>query len=394
MTAVNDDKTKEEYRMLRRIAVLVIAFALVAIGFIAGTSVVSLFANAQTVTLLPVQQQALPDLSALTQAEQQVAQVYQRVSPSVVSITVFTDFGGGGGSGFVIDQQGHIVTNFHVVDQAVTEGIIVNFLDGTIVPAEIIGLDPDSDLAVIKVDLPAERLQPVPFGSSDELVVGQTVLAIGSPFGEEWTLTSGIVSALERTISGLNQFENEQGQVGNYSIGSVIQTDAAINPGNSGGPLLNLNGEVVGVNAQIRTETGANTGIGFAIPSLLVQRVAAELIAEGEVEYSLIGIVGGDISLGVIENLGLPNNQRGFVIDQVVPNGPAEQAGLRNARRSDTRGIVEADIVTAINGEPLNNIDDLIAYLALNTQPGDEVTLTVLRGGETIQLSVTLGTRG
>jgi S1-C subfamily serine protease len=379
--------------MLRRLAVLLVALALVAAGFIAGTSVVSIFANEQaSVNLLPVQQQAAPDLTALSDSERSVAEVYQRVAPSVVSINVFTDLGAGGGSGFVIDQQGHIVTNFHVVDQAQTDGIVVKFFDGTIVPAEVIGLDPDSDLAVIKVDLPAERLQPITFGNSQDLIVGQTVLAIGSPFGEEWTLTSGIVSALERTIRGLNQFESEQG-FSSYSIGSVIQTDAAINPGNSGGPLLNLRGEVVGVNAQIRTETGASTGIGFAIPSVLAQRVAQELIADGDVDYSLIGIQGEDITLGAIEALGLANNQRGFVVSRVVPGGPAAQAGLRDARVTETRELINADIVTAINGEPLDNIDDLISYLALNTQPGDNVILTVLRDGQTIEIPVTLGER-
>jgi S1-C subfamily serine protease len=380
--------------MLRRAATLLIAFALVAVGFVAGTSVMSIFANERdSVELLPVQQQQAPDLSGLSESERSIAEIYQRSVPSVVSINVNTGFGGGGGSGFVIDTEGHIVTNFHVVDQAQSDGIEVNFYDGTIVPAEIVGLDPDSDLAVIRVDLPAERLQPIAFGNSQDLVVGQTVVAIGSPFGEEWTLTSGIVSALERTISGLNQYETEQGFGGSYSIGAVIQTDAAINPGNSGGPLINLAGEVVGVNAQIRTETGGNTGIGFAIPSVLAERVAQELIAEGEVDYSLIGISGQNISLNAIEGLDLPNNQRGFIVGNVVPGGPAAEAGLRNAARTEDASYISGDIVTAINGEPLDSIDDLIAYLALNTKPGDVVNLTVLREGETLEIPVTLAER-
>ncbi|HEX2622378.1 MAG TPA: PDZ domain-containing protein, partial [Phototrophicaceae bacterium] len=172
-----------------------------------------------------------------------------------------------------------------------------------------------------------------------------------------------------------------------------IQTDAAINPGNSGGPLLNLQGQVVGVNSQIRTESGANTGIGFAIPSVLVQRIANELISTGKVEYSLIGLQGGDVSLTAIEGLNLANNQRGVVVGQVIAGEPAEQGGLQSAQVSSSGKLISADIITAINGQPLDGMNDLISYLARETKPGNTVTLTVLRNNQIINLSVTLASR-
>ncbi|MCU0499072.1 MAG: trypsin-like peptidase domain-containing protein [Anaerolineae bacterium] len=377
------------YRIARSAVVFLVALMLVGIGFVAGTSLFSARASQSPVRFveMPALQQAPVDLSVLSPDERAIAEIYQRVSPSVVSINVITSGGGGGGSGFVFDQQGHIITNYHVIAQTPDldrEQIEVNFLDGTIVPAEVVGLDPDSDIAVIKVNLSADRLIPVTFGNSDGLIVGQSVLAIGSPFGERWTLTTGIVSALERTIRGLND---------RYSIGGVIQTDAAINPGNSGGPLLNLRGEVIGVNAQIRTESGTNSGVGFAIPGLLVQRVARELVEKGEVNYSLIGLTGGSINLAAIEALNLANNQRGVVVSEVIPGLPAAEGGLRPAVFTEQGELVSADVIVAINGTPLNGMESLIGYLARFTQPGDTVTLTVLRDGQTIELTVTLISR-
>ncbi len=325
-------------------------------------------------------------------------QVYNQVSPSVVSINVVARqpntgfFNGqdntvvGTGSGFVIDTDGHIVTNNHVVDGATS--IEVNFFDGTLARAQVVGNDPDSDLAVLKVDLPAEKLHPVTFANSDELVIGQPVLAIGSPFGERWTLTSGIVSALDRTIQGLT----------NFSIGGVIQTDAAINPGNSGGPLLDLQGNIIGVNSQIMSDSRSSSGVGFSIPSNLVQRVAKQLIDNGKVSYSYLGIRGGDVTLDLIETLGLADDQRGVVVAEVSTGGPAAQAGLQapgamkqvNGQQIPTK----LDIITAINGQPLTGIEDLISYLARNTAPGDTVKLTVLRDGkDTLDLGATLTPR-
>lgn len=330
-------------------------------------------------TLVPV-----PVLAQDSGSDNQFTRVYEEISPSVVAINVtarregsgFFDQGGvvvGSGSGFVIDSEGHILTNNHVVEGA-TE-IVVNFRDGTLARAEIVGLDPDSDLAVLKVDLPAETLVPVAFGDSAQLQIGQPVLAIGSPFGQRWTLTSGIVSALDRTIPGAD----------NFSIGGAIQTDAAINPGNSGGPLLDLEGRVVGVNSQIRSSSGSNAGVGFAIPSNLAQRVAQELIENGYVEYSYLGITGGDMTLSLIEAFDLPNNFRGVAVGEVMPGGPADRAGLQDSViEGEGRDAVptQLDIITAIDGTPLSGIGALISYLAYNTKPGQTVMLTVLRNGE------------
>jgi S1-C subfamily serine protease len=321
-----------------------------------------------------------PDASTTIQA-----QVFEQVSPSVVSILVETPQGVGQGSGFVIDEQGHIVTNNHVVEGA--EFIEVEFIDGTLAEGTIIGLDPDSDLAVIQVDLPEDKLYPVPFGDSSALYIGEPVVAIGSPFGQEFTLTTGIISATERSITGLT----------GYSIGDAIQTDAAINPGNSGGPLLNLNGEVVGVNSQILSASRSNSGVGFAIPSNLTQRIAQQLIEQGFVEYSYLGISGGEVNLRVINQLGLPNDLRGVVVASVQPGGPSARAGLQDAETNVSPNGAEelagADIITAINGEEITSMEELVSYLAQQTVPGDTVTLTVYRNGEYVNLDVRLTPR-
>lgn len=365
---------------------LILALSLVLVGFSIGTSVFSTRAETEwDISFAPpasaIDQQEL--INALTPGEQILAKVYNAVSPSVVSINVSSNLGQSGGSGFVLDKQGYIATNYHVVEGA--QDVEVNFLDGTITRAEIVGLDPDSDLAVISVDLPEDRLFPVQFGSSRDLIVGQSVVAIGSPFGQRWTMTSGIVSAVERTVPSLNQ---------DFSIGGVIQTDAPINPGNSGGPLLNLEGEVVGVNAQIRTETGSNSGIGFAIPSDLVQRVLPELIQNGRVSYSYLGIGMAPITLDEIEDLGLPNNMRGVIVSQALPNGPAGEAGVRGATvTQNSIDFTTADIIIAINGEQVIGTESLVGYLARNTSPGDTITLTVLRQGQRLDIPVTLEAR-
>jgi 2-alkenal reductase len=371
------------------------AVALIAVSaFALGTAAVS--TNAQNTAVqwpaLAQHTQFVPD--SATQGERLYADIYSRVSPSVVSINVVSrvqsqfrsedGLAEGTGTGFVIDQEGHIVTNAHVVDGAVQ--IEVNFFDGRIVRGELVGTDLDSDIAVIKVDEPAELLQPLPFADSEALFIGQEVVAIGSPFNQPWTMTTGIISALDRTIQGLNS----------YSIGSVIQTDAAINPGNSGGPLINLNGEVIGVNSQIISQTRSSSGIGFAVPINLVERVSQSLIETGEVDYSYLGISGSGITLEVIEALDLPNNARGVVVGRVEPGTPASQAGLQGSlnQRVNDVDLTQVDIITAIDGEPLTDMSDLIAYLANNTEPGQTVNMTVVRGGqEELIIPVTLAAR-
>lgn len=332
--------------------------------------------------------------SLLAEQERIFAQVYDIVAPSVVSITLGIQIGEdvlftpvGSGSGFVYDNNGHIVTNAHVLgvqediaDKLELDGseerrIEVALYDGTIAEAEIVGVDLDSDLAVLRVDVPSDRLHIAILGDSSQLGVGQTVLAIGNPFSNDWTLTAGIVSALNRSIVGLEGF----------SIGGVIQSDTAINPGNSGGPLLNTNAQVIGVNSQINTESGSNTGIGFAIPSNLVSKVVQSLISTGQVEYSFIGIVSRPVDLDLMEAFNLPDNLRGVAVLNLFSNdAPAAVAGLRPLTGD---GV---DVITAINAQPIADFDELIAYLALHTNPNDSVILTVYRDGEILDIPVTL----
>ncbi len=315
--------------------------------------------------------------SLLSEQELTYSELYRRVSPSVVSIAIsdpiHMDLGGG--TGFVVSSEGLIITNYHVIEameQFFSGEIVVYFLDGTIVRAEVIGRDPDSDLALLQVDVPAERLVPVTFGNSDDVLIGQTALAIGSPFGQRWTLTAGIISAVGRSIIGLSEAQ--------YRIGSVIQTDTPINPGNSGGPLLNLKGEVIGVNAQIISENRANSGVGFAIPSNLVQRVIRELRDQGFVNYAFMGISADDMSLRVIEDLSIPNNTRGVIITSA--SGPAASGGLRRS-----------DIVLAIDDFAVTDFASLIGYLAINTVPGQTVSIHILRDQQEMDVQVTLTTR-
>ncbi len=373
----------------KRVVSIVAALLMMIFGFVLGSSVMSTAASTSAQIVVQQSPTALPAVP-LTESEKDFSQIYTQVSPSVVSINVSGTSSDGSqfqaaGTGFVIDAQGHIVTNDHVVDS--TSSIEVNFLDGTIVSADVVGVDPDSDLAVIKVDVPETELHPVTLGDSDSLFIGQTTLAIGSPFNQRWTLTTGIISALGRTISGQTD----------YSVGSAIQTDAAINPGNSGGPLLNLKGEVIGVNSQILSQSNSSSGVGFAIPVNLVKRVSQELISTGKVEYSYLGIsAAAGIDLTLINALNIPNNTQGVIVGDVQPNGPAAKAGLRSAtstNASTNSAPTSADIITAIDGVKITDMSGLVSYLAYKTKPGQTVNLTVLRDGQEITLPVTLTAR-
>ncbi|MBC8099406.1 MAG: trypsin-like peptidase domain-containing protein [Armatimonadetes bacterium] len=358
-------------RLFNHLSLVLTVLLVAVLSFVAG----SIHAPQRVIAQLPSAQ--------LTPAESQLTDVYTRLSPSIVSISIAERFAGdftevSGGSGFVLDGDGHIVTNYHVVNDVSNTGRIeVNFIDGTIVRGEVVGKDADSDIAVIQVEVPQERLFPITFADSDLLLIGQSTVAMGSPFGQKWTMTSGIISALDRTITGLGE--------GQYQIGAVIQTDAAINPGNSGGPLLNLDGEVLGVNSQIISEERVNSGIGFAIPSNLVQRVARDLIADGAVAYAYLGVAGDEISLDLIEDLELPNNVRGVSV-----NSFGNRGGISPARDG---GVLEDDIITAIDGRPVTSFGTLIAYLSTWTRPGQTVRLTVLRAGDTLDFEVTLAAR-
>jgi 2-alkenal reductase len=323
-----------------------------------------------------------------TADELALAQVYEQVINSIVSVSV-SDGNGmlGTGSGFVIDTDGHIVTNNHVVAEA--EFVEVVFRDGSIVQADLVGRDPDADLAVVRVDPAEVALQPLTFADSDQVFVGQQVMAIGSPFGEEqaFTVTTGIVSGLGRSLQNTDRF----------SIPELIQTDAAINPGNSGGPLLDLAGNVVGVNTAILTATRTGSGVGFAIPSNTVRRIVPYLIANGEYAHAWLGISGTTLVPAQRDAMNLPADLRGVMVSEVAESGPAEQAGLLGTTQVIQTPFgpqpVEGDIITAINGEPVSTMEELIGYLEDNTLPGDTVTLTVWRAGEFMDIQVPLAGR-
>ncbi|MFZ5880660.1 MAG: S1C family serine protease [Chloroflexota bacterium] len=356
-------------------------------------------ASVPTPAILPPISQAINPVSnpSLNPAAQQDAltSLYSSVSPSVVAIQVISEMGGSLGSGFVYDNAGHIVTNYHVVEGA-TE-VEVDFTSGYKTYGTVIGTDLDSDLAVIKVDAPAEELHPVVMGDSSALQVGQTVIAIGNPFGLSGTMTIGIVSALGRTL------DSEHTAPGGsfFTAGDIIQTDAAINPGNSGGPLFNINGEVIAVNRAIRTtnftETGepVNSGIGFAISGNVVKRVVPVLIAEGKYDYPYLGISSmDDLSLTVIEALGL-KSFTGAYVTGVAANGPADQAGIR-AGTQDTNILglkAGGDLIIAIDGKSIRSFNEMLAYLISNKSPGDTVVLTILRGDEKLDVTVELDKR-
>jgi S1-C subfamily serine protease len=331
----------------------------------------------------------------LHQQEDLLVALYEEVNPGVVSIQTLTEQGGAQGSGFVFDKDGHIVTNFHVVEGA--SELVINFVSGIKVRGKVIGTDPDSDLAVIKVDVPPENLFPIELGDSDQLKVGQTVIAIGNPYGLSSTMTVGIVSAKGRTLDSLRQSEN--GRL--FSAGDIIQTDASINPGNSGGPLLNINGQIIGINRAIRTAgvttlgEPITTGIGFAISVNIVKHVVPSLIVNGKYDYPYLGLTAREeVGLLEQETLNLPQNTGAYILE-IVAGGPADQAGLRGGSRSTEIPGLEAggDLIIAIDNRPIRVFGELLSYMMTTKNPGDKIILTVLRDGKQEEIEVTLGKR-
>jgi 2-alkenal reductase len=343
----------------------------------------------------PVLPVAPIDSNAVNPAAEQggLVALYESVSPGAVAI--ITDQGQG--SGFVYDAQGNVVTNYHVIEGATT--IEVRFTSGYMTYGTIIGTDLDSDLAIIKVDAPAGELHPLPLGNSDSLKVGQTVVAIGNPFGLNSTMTVGVVSALGRTLDSAHETTG-----GNFfTAGDIIQTDAAINPGNSGGPLFNINGEVIGINRAIRTNSATadgqpvNSGIGFAISVNIVKRVAPGLIATGKYDYPFLGVSSlpsENMSLPVIEALGLKSYTGAYVTD-VVAGGPADKAGIiAGSTPTNIPNLFGGgDLIVAIDGREVHTFDDMLSYLITNKGPGDSVVLQVLRGSEKVDVTVVLDKR-
>ena len=286
------------------------------------------------------------------------------------------------GSGFLIDNDGHILTNAHVVQGA--QKVDVQLGDGGSQQAQVVGMDPSSDVALLHVD-DTEGVQPLPLGDSTKVQVGDPVVAIGNPFALDRTVTSGIVSALQRQIQAPNGF----------SISDVIQTDAAINPGNSGGPLIDGAGQVIGINSQIESQSGGNEGVGFAVPIKTAAEVASQLENGGTVHRAYLGVTGGDITPDIAHALNLPVSQ-GVLIEQVFKGGPADDAGIKGATGQATIAgqtfPVGGDIITKVDGKPVSGMDDVIS--AVNGhQPGDEITLTVFSGGHQHDVTVELGDR-
>lgn len=371
-------------------------------------------------TALTTQKQVTPtaavevrqsDLSTdLFPEEQAFISVYQQVNPSVVHIRVveskqvnetnlqiplpesLQDIPQQGiGSGFIYDTQGYIVTNNHVVSGA--DKIVVTFSDGTETTAQLVGADPSSDVAVVKVGVDNQLLKPADIGDSDALKVGQIVIAIGNPYGLQNSMTTGIISGLGRLLSS----SSDTSESTNYSIPDIIQTDTAINPGNSGGPLLNLHGEVVGINTAIESPVGANSGVGYAVPSVILKKIVPALINNGKVEHPWIGISGTTLSSDIADAMKLEEGQRGVLVSEVIIGGPAEKAGLLGSSQEvKIDGItisVGGDIITGIDDQPIKVFDDLLGYIIKYKSVGDEIVLHIIRDGKTMEVSLKLDAR-
>lgn len=291
------------------------------------------------------------------------------------------------GSGFVYDSQGYIITNNHVVENA--DEITVSFADGVEIPASLVGADPDSDLAVIQIDASVEFLRPLRLGDSDSLKVGQLVVAIGNPFGLEGSMTTGIISGLGRLLSPAERH--------GFSMPDIIQTDAATNPGNSGGPLLNLEGEVIGVNTAIQSPNRVFAGIGYAVPADTVAEVVPTLIENGQIEHPWLGITGATLNRELAEAMGLKPEQRGVLIAEVIVNGPAFESRLRGNGIQETlngRQVrMGGDIIVGIEDQTIEGIDELISYIIHETEVGQTVTIHILRDSQPMAIEVTLEQR-
>jgi S1-C subfamily serine protease len=347
--------------------------------------------DAQTVVSTVAADPAAAKFEASVTGSKSIQQIYEEAGPGVVQVTtsgLVTEsplFGpepsSSLGSGFVVDRDGYIVTNYHVIENA--QEIEVNFSGDDRVPATVVGSDPSTDLAVLKIDAQARALTPLPLGNSDAVRVGDAVVAIGNPFGLERSVTSGIVSALQRNITAPNGF----------TIDRVIQIDAPINRGNSGGPLLNGIGEVIGVNSQIESETGGNVGIGFAVPVNTVREVVSQIKEHGKVEHAYLGVEMQAVSDELAEMYRIPVEE-GVLIVRVVEGSPAEEAGLEGGDRQvivdGTSYVLGGDIVTAANGESMASPDGLRTMI-MGMEPGDQLSLEIQRGDSQRTVDVTLG---
>ncbi len=377
---------------------IIIVVVIFAVGILAGPAIlfstqggslitggnVTTVSSTQTVTVTSVVATTTVTTTLSGEGTMTPVDLFKKVEGSVVAILVTTPNGAAQGSGFVYDNLGHIITNNHVV--AGEQSISVTFLDGTIVPAELVGTDVYGDLAVLRISNQSHVLKPIPLGNSSALQVGEQVAAIGNPFGLSGSMTLGIVSQLGRSTTG----------TGGYLLIDLVQTDASVNPGNSGGPLLNMQGEVIGVNTLIFSQSGVSEGVGLAIPSHTVRRVADSIIKTGSYNHPWVGIQGMDMTADVAEAMNLPE-AKGFRVLSVLPNSPAERAGLRGSDRAANIGgqsvPVGGDVIVGIDNVTTRNLNDLLLYTGRNKSPGDTVTLKIIREGKEMSVNVVLGVR-
>jgi serine protease Do len=385
--------------------ILIFAMLLSGCGVTAAATTSNPITSSQAATptagpTLPSAQPSDPS-GLLAQYQSTLENIYQQVSPSVVYILVTLSGSSSSsplgsstpqqasGSGFVWDMNGNIVTNNHVVAGATS--VTVTFIDGTTVPATIVGTDPDSDLAVINVKVDKSILHPVQLANSETLKVGQVVIAIGNPFGLVGTMTSGIVSALGRFLP------TTSGSTGGYTIPDVIQTDAAINPGNSGGVLVDTNGMVVGVTNSIESSTNSSAGVGFAIPSDIVNKVVPVLISTGTYQHPYLGISGTDMNPEIAQAMNLPTDTLGALVVTVTPNSPASKAGIQGSTKTVTiagqQVQVGGDVIIDINGNPIKSFNDLVDYILVQTNVAQTITMTIIRNGSQTSVQLTLEAR-
>ena len=340
--------------------------------------------------------------NSTTQGSLSLPDLFTKVQKSVVQVTErdnSNEFGSRLGSGFVYDKDGHVITNYHVVTPGTNNNneLQVTFLDGSVYSADLVGFDQFDDLAVIKVkNIPPDKLAPLPLANSSSLRIGESVVAIGNPFGQLGSMTQGIVSGLGRLLPSNENQDNLAGPGSSFSIPNIIQTDAAINPGNSGGPLIDTQGRVVGINTAIISNTGVYSGVGFAIPSNTISKVATSLIQNGSYHHPYIGIVGLSLTPDLSKQIGL-NQTKGFLITSITKGSPADKSGLRAGSTTTTfngRDVeVGGDIILKIDNREVTKIDDILAYLESQKHVGDKVHFTILRDNAIKELDLILGDR-
>ena len=386
-TTPEEPTTPSGWRKAGTLALPAVIGAVAAIGVLAGTgqlgggdtTIIRESASGLSTSVSSTSSDAAAAETPATTRGLSVEQVVKRESPAVVLVSNETAQGGSLGSGFLIDDQGHVVTNAHVVDGATKT--TVTFQDGTEGKGTILGVDKSTDVAVIKVSKVPAGVHPVPLGNSGDLTVGQDVVAIGNPYGYSGTATTGIVSALKRAIQSPSGF----------TIQNAIQTDAAINQGNSGGPLFDNDGRVIGINSQIASENGGNVGIGFAVPIDTVRPIVDSIISGGKAQHAWIGIQGRELTPALAQKLGL-DGKRGVVIASLDDRGPASDAGLKAAEKADAAVPTGGDLIVAVNGTPVTDMAD-VAEAVASRKVGDQITVTVLRDGKSQTVTMTLKDR-